>query len=73
MRNCTNCQYAVKKPQLEGGGLECRRNPPQASVLMSNQGMAIVSAFPPVTDKMLCSDYSNHPFSESEKNHENHH
>ncbi len=57
MRNCTTCQYSVEKPAMEGGGNECRRNPPQASVLMSNQGMAIVSAFPPVTENMFCACY----------------
>jgi hypothetical protein len=64
--NCTNCQYVEKTPRLDAKGTPvigesqyaCKRFPPSAFVIMNPRGgFATGSAFPNVTELMVCGEY----------------
>lgn len=52
--NCTLCINVHEKAKLDGGGFECRFEPPKVIVLHQQQGIQVVSMFPPVNEKMSC-------------------
>ena len=54
---CETCIHVHEKSRLDGGGLECRFNPPQAFPIQTQQGFGIMSAFPPVQPVMSCGAY----------------
>lgn len=52
--NCPDCVHVREKAKLEGGGFECRVNPPQVLCVPTPQGLQIMSMFPPVNENMSC-------------------
>jgi len=64
--NCTNCQYVEQTPVVDAKGVPvigmafyaCKRFPPTAVMTTSRSGaLQTGSAFPPVSDKMICGEY----------------
>lgn len=53
--SCANCIYVHEKKKLEGGGFECRFEPPQVVAIHQAQGVQLISMFPPVNETMGCS------------------
>lgn len=56
---CQNCSHVLKyTPKGEiAGHLICKRNPPQMLVVMTPQGPAVQTTFPPVGADMWCDGF----------------
>lgn len=62
--NCTKCLYSIeqelnndlKKP------IQCNFNPPQSLAIASPQGIQIMTVYPIVNEKMLCSQGEMKPY-----------
>lgn len=55
--NCSNCKFALDKPAMQGGGLECRRNPPLVIAIVVGNQAQIISVQPTVTEDFYCGEF----------------
>lgn len=62
MPSCDDCQFCAERPANPNNlgaprELECRRNPPQLAMAMTQHGPFVISGFPTVTTSMLCAEF----------------
>lgn len=56
---CNNCKFALEKTAMQGGGLECRRNPPHVLAIVAGNQAQIISVQPTVTADFHCGEFQN--------------
>ena len=54
-QRCETCKWAFAP---DPGGLECRRHPPSAHIIMASQGPQPVSIFPPTQPTHFCGEHT---------------
>lgn len=58
---CINCKFSIEKPAMQGGGLECRKNPPSVLAIVASNQAQIITVQPAVEPNYYCGDFLSKP------------